>query len=156
MMSNDPEPWYQMQNQPNHKGSIGDFAGSALTQCNLTWLSATWPRNITKSHLFMKFGSGTSPVLGENLGPSLRNMVPEHPSDLDPCSHLLASVFIADLEKAARGKMRPIFSGQFSWRTTNSNLAKPRSCFRHWRIWRTENRHHHHDLRFRIDAEDWF
>eukprot|EP00620_Florenciella_sp_RCC1587_P012700 CAMPEP_0182564896 /NCGR_PEP_ID=MMETSP1324-20130603/6752_1 /TAXON_ID=236786 /ORGANISM="Florenciella sp., Strain RCC1587" /LENGTH=99 /DNA_ID=CAMNT_0024778455 /DNA_START=61 /DNA_END=357 /DNA_ORIENTATION=- len=71
-----------------------------LTQCNLT-------RNITKSHLFMKFGSGTSPVLGENLGPSLRNMVPEHPSDLDPCSHLLASVFIADLEKAARGKMRP-------------------------------------------------
>ena len=95
------------------------------------WLSATWPRNIAKSHLFMKFGSGTSPVLWGNLGPSLRNMVPEHPSDLDPCSHLLASVFIADLEKAARGKMRPIFSGQFSWRTTNSNLAKPRSCFRH-------------------------
>ena len=71
----------------------------------------------------MKFCSGTSPVPWGNLGPSLRNMVPEHPSDLDPCSHLLASVFIADLEKAARGKMRPIFSGQFSWRTTNSNLA---------------------------------
>ena len=62
----------------------------------------------------MKFRSETNPVPGGNLGPSQRNMVPEHPSDLDPCSHLLASVVIADLEKAARGKMRPIFPGQFS------------------------------------------
>ena len=36
---------YQMQNQPNHKGSIGDFARSALTmaltQCNLIFLEAS-------------------------------------------------------------------------------------------------------------------
>ena len=38
--------------------------------------------------------SGTCPVPGRNLGLSLWNMVPEHPSDLDPCSHLLASSFI--------------------------------------------------------------
>jgi len=30
-----------MQNSPNHKGGIGDFARSALTQCNLTSLEAS-------------------------------------------------------------------------------------------------------------------
>ena len=41
MIPNVPVPWYQMQNSPNHKGSIGDFARSALTQCNLTSLEAS-------------------------------------------------------------------------------------------------------------------
>ena len=41
MIPNVPEPWYQMQNHANHKGSIGDFARSALTQCNLTSLEAS-------------------------------------------------------------------------------------------------------------------
>ena len=76
--------------------------------------------------------SGTCPVPARNLGLSLWNMVPEHPSDLDPCSHLLASVFIADLEKAAPGKMRPNFSGQFLWRRTYSNRAQTTFGFRHW------------------------
>ena len=41
MIPNVPVPWYQMQNSPNHKWSIGDFARSALTQCNLTSLEAS-------------------------------------------------------------------------------------------------------------------
>ena len=65
-------------------------------------------------------------IVGHLFGTLFRNTQ-------DPCSHLLASVFIADSEKAARGKMRPIFSHPSIFideeEPTQIKRAKPQSRF---------------------------
>ena len=104
---------HQMQNSPNHKGSTGDFARSQVCQCKKTVAHATLDPEHRKIALVYEILFRNMPCSSREPWAISLEHGSEHPSDLDTCSHLLASVFIADSKKAAPGKISSISSGEF-------------------------------------------
>ena len=90
MIPNVPEPWCQMQNHANHKGSIGDFAKASLTQCNLDCncdnLTSLTQWNIAKLNFLMKFVPEQALFHVKILGTSLEHGsgTPKWPRPLFP------------------------------------------------------------------------